>query len=98
VRAGDRVAFDVRALRPEDPLVVVSARTVSGEPVETLGARLEPRGPRRARFLWRPGAEHVGEHVLVMRAERRGGLFDERTLRIEVRERANKHGGRGDRW
>ena len=98
VRAGDRVAFDVRALRPEDPLVVVSARTVSGEPVETLGARLEPRGPRRARFLWRPGPEHVGEHVLVMRAERRGGLFDERTLRIEVRERASKHGGRGDRW
>jgi subtilisin family serine protease len=87
VRAGERLAFDVRALAPEDPATLLTVRTASGAPVEALGARLEPHGPRHARFRWRPRAEHVGQHVLVFRAERPGGLYDEREVGIEVRPR-----------
>jgi hypothetical protein len=92
--AGERIDFDVRAEAPEPRGVVVSASTASGEPVESLGARLEPRGPRHARFRWRPRADQVGEHVLVFRAERPGGLFDEREVRISVRPRPHGPGGR----
>jgi beta propeller repeat protein len=95
VVAGERLAFDVRALAPEDPAVELTARTASGAPVETLGARLVPHGPRHALFRWRPRGAQVGEHVLVFRAERPGGLYDEREVRIEVREPKRRHGGSG---
>jgi beta propeller repeat protein len=65
----------------------------AGARIETLGARLDPHGPRHALFRWRPRTRHVGEHVLLFRAERPGGLFDEREVRISVRApHAGSHG------
>jgi beta propeller repeat protein len=84
---GRTLDFSVRALAPEDPGAELSARTAAGAPVESLGARLVPRGPRHAVFRWRPRIEHAGEHVLVFRVQRPGGLYDEREVRIEVAPR-----------
>jgi subtilisin family serine protease len=92
VMAGETVAFAVHALAPEKRGLEISAHTASGAPVEVLGARIDPTGPRHAVFRWRPRARHVGEHVLRFRAERPGGLFDEREVRIEVGERKGSHG------
>ena len=84
--AGRRLTFWLRETSGGGA-VAFEGETADGHPLDSLGLRIRSHGMGRARVEWRPRADQVGEHRLRFRAVRPSGLYDERSLTIEVHER-----------
>jgi subtilisin family serine protease len=83
VRAGSMLSLELRETTGQTG-VSFEGTTDAGDPVESVGVRLREMRPGRVHVRWRPGSADVGTHRFRFRASLQNGLYDERTLEIEV--------------